>query len=275
MRIFDSHVHAMWDDADKAGSFLGTLDEAGYEGAIVFSPICEWHEKGASPQSQKESIDFIAEFAAADRDRIIPFAHIIPQVKGAPDAVRRAKDKGCVGLKMLTNHWYPYDEEVAFPVYEAAQEAELPILFHSGILFAFEDSSRFARPVYFEALMHFPKVRFALAHIAWPWTDECIATWGRMHAHVRRDKAPHQMFIDCTPGTPRFYRSEAIDKAVRYCSCDWLIFGTDSRVSTPADGFRRHLCRDREILQGELRLPESEQAKFFALNLFKFVGIGG
>ena len=272
MRIFDSHVHAMWDDADKAGSFLDTLDEAGYEGGIVFSPICEWHEKGASAQSQKESIDFIAEFASADRDRIIPFAHIVPQVKGAPDAVRRAKDKGCVGLKMLTNHWYPYDEEIAFPVYEAAQEAELPILFHSGILFAFEDSSRFARPVYFEALMHFPKVRFALAHISWPWTDECIATWGRMNARARREGLAHQMYIDCTPGTPRFYRSEAMSRATRYCSCDWLVYGTDARVSITPDELRTHLGWDTEILGDELGLGEPEQEKYFALNLLRFVG---
>lgn len=272
MRIFDAHVHSTWADAGMADGFLETLDRAELEGAIVFSPICEWHEEGATPASQRASIDFIAKFASTAPDRIIPFAHIAPQVKGAPDAVRYAKDMGCRGLKMLPNHWYPYDEEVAFPVYEAAEEAGLPILFHSGILWAFGDSSRFCRPVYFEALMHFPGVRFALAHISWPWTDECIATWGRMNARCKRENAPHQMYIDCTPGTPRIYRSEAMDRAVQLCSCDWLLFGTDCRVSSGPGSFSGQVLRDREILGGELGVPEPEREKFFGLNLLSFVG---
>ena len=161
MRIYDAHIHAQWGDEGKSGEFLKTLDEAGREGAVVCAPRGELGPKGASRESQRDSIDFIAEFASAGSGRIIPFAHIVPQVDGAPDAVRYAKEKGCRGLKMLPNHWYPYDEKIAFPVYEAAQETGLPILFHSGILFAFEDSSRFCRPAYYEALLHFPKVRFA------------------------------------------------------------------------------------------------------------------
>ncbi len=272
MRVFDAHVHSGWGDAGKAGGFLRGLDAAGYEGAVVISPLCERHEEGATPRSQRASIDFVAEFAAADPSRLIPFAHIAPQVPGAADAVRHARDRGCLGLKMLPNHWYPYDPEVAFPVYRAAEEVGLPILFHSGILWAFEDSSRFARPVYFEALLHFPGVRFALAHVGWPWTDECLAVWGRLDVHCRQEGRAPQMYIDCTPGTPRFYRSEAMDRAVRYCSCDWLIFGTDATVAGEPQLLSDALRRDREILAEELSLPASEQEKFFGRNLLRFVG---
>jgi hypothetical protein len=81
-----------------------------------------------------------------------------------------------------------------------------------------------------------------------------------------------QMYIDCTPGTPRFYRSEAVDRAVRYCSCDWLIFGTDSTVRSEPESLRDAVRRDREILGAELSLPASEQEKFFGANLLRFVG---
>lgn len=271
MQILDGHVHSSWDEADQAPAFLKALDEAGFGGAVVFSPGCESHPQGASPETQREAIDFIVRFAAHDRGRIIPFARITPQLPGAPEAVKYAKDRGCRGVKMLPDHWYPYDEKLLFPVYAAAQEAGLPIIFHSGILWSFMDSSRFCRPVYFEALLHFPQLRFALAHISWPWTDECIATWGRFYTHHRRTGAPPQMYIDCTPGTPRFYRSEAMDRAVRYCSCDWLIFGTDARVTSGAEALREHFRRDREILAQELRLPPAAQEKFFSLNLLRFV----
>ena len=274
MRIFDMHVHSNWADAGKGGEFLTKLDQAGYEGAVVLSPLVDADDPNPTPQKQRESIDFITKFAGAGRDRIIPFAHIAPQVPGAADAVKYAKDRGCLGLKMLPNHWYPYDPEICFPVYRAAQEAELPILFHSGILWGFMDSSRFCRPVYYEALMHFPKVRFALAHISWPWTDECIATWGRIDVQCRKSGIPEQMFIDCTPGTPRFYRSEAIDRAVRYCSCNYLVYGTDNLVSSDAAAFRDSFRCDREIMQGELSVPQAEQEKFFGLNLLNSL-LGG
>jgi len=272
MRIFDAHVHTGWADAGRAGDFLRSLDGAQYEGAVVISPLCELDPRGATPETQRQSIDFIAGFAAADRSRLIPFAHIVPQVPGAADAVRRARDRGCLGLKMLPNHWYPYDPEVAFPVYRAAEEVGLPILFHSGILWAFQDSSRFCRPVFFEALLHFPGVRFALAHIGWPWTDECLAVWGRLEVQARGAGREPQMYIDCTPGTPRFYRSEAMDRAVRYCSCDWLVFGTDAGVDWEPGQLREAYRRDREILADELALPEAEQEKFFAGNLLRLVG---
>lgn len=272
MRIFDTHVHSRFGDKIKPREFLKKLDQAGYEGAVVFSPGPDEDPKDSTPEKQRASIDFIAKFSAADRHRIIPFARIAPQIPRAVDSIKYAKDRGCVGIKMLPNHWYPYDEKILFPVYEIAQQLELPILFHSGILWGYMDSSRFCRPVYYEALLHFPKVRFALAHISWPWTDECIATWGRMSSHSRRAKVPQQMYIDCTPGTPRFYRSEAMDRAVRYCSCQWLMFGTDCVLGSAATSFNEQLRCDREILGGELSVPEAEQEKFFGLNLLRFIG---
>ena len=256
MRMFDCHVHSWWPDLKKASELLGNLDKAGFEGAIVMSPIPEAHDKGACDETNRESVDFVVEFTSADRDRLVPFATIAPQVKGAADVVRYAKDKGCTGVKMLPNHWYPYDRDLLFPVYEAAQEAGLPIIFHSGILYGYEDSSRFCRPVYYEAMLHFPKVKFALAHISWPWTDECIATFGRMRAYAREKKLEQQMYIDCTPGTPRFYRSDAMDKAIKFC----------------AESFEDHYRCDLGILRDELKMPQADLEAFFCANLMKFLG---
>ncbi|MCD6469707.1 hypothetical protein J7L29_02790 [Candidatus Bathyarchaeota archaeon] len=43
---------------------------------------------------------------------------------------------------MIPDHWYPYDEFM-YPIYERVEELGVPIIFHSGILFGFKDSSRF------------------------------------------------------------------------------------------------------------------------------------
>jgi predicted TIM-barrel fold metal-dependent hydrolase len=87
---------------------------------------------------------------------------------------------------MIPDHWYPYDEFM-YPIYEKAEKLGVPIIFHSGILFGFKDSSRFCRPVNYEVLLNFPDLKFALAHISWPWVDECIALWGRFRSYTLRE----------------------------------------------------------------------------------------
>ena len=103
-------------------------------------------------------------------------------------------------MDKATNHWYPpYDERI-FPVYEKIQQLKVPILFYSGILSGNRDSSRFCRPVNFEVMIDLPKIRFALAHIGWPWTDECIAVAGRFAADVLDPVAGLQEHAPIPPG---------------------------------------------------------------------------
>ena len=171
---------------------------------------------------------------------------------------------------MIPHHWYPYDE-VALPVYEKAQELRIPILFHSGILWGFEDSSRFCRPCFYEAMVHFPKVKFALAHISWPWTDECIATAGRFGAAVDYDMSKMQMYIDVTPGAPGFYREEALDKALKYIGPEKLIWGSDSRATTVGQNAKELYSRERVILGDILKRSEEDMEKIFSKNLLEFM----
>ena len=107
--------------------------------------------------------------------------------------------------------------------YRRAQELGVPILFHSGILWSWGDTSRFCRPCEFEVLMEYPRVRFALAHISWPWTDECLAVVGKI-SHMRRARGYEgpQAFVDLTPGTPPVYREEALRRALAYVGEDGL-----------------------------------------------------
>jgi predicted TIM-barrel fold metal-dependent hydrolase len=138
---------------------------------------------------------------------------------------------------MIPDHWYPWEPRF-FQLYEKIQQLGVPVLFHSGILFGFKDSSRFCMPCNYEVLINFPKLKFALAHVSWPWTDECIALFGRFRANLRRslslgdERAKEmQMYIDITSGTPKFYRREVLRKALAYGCEDHMIFGSDSTAS--------------------------------------------
>ncbi|MBR2983089.1 MAG: hypothetical protein IKC80_07645, partial [Kiritimatiellae bacterium] len=78
-----------------------------------------------------------------------------------------------------------------------------------------------------------PGLRFALAHISWPWCDECIAVYGKLlNAILKRGSEVPEMFIDTTPGTPKIYRRDALVKlyTVGYDIRDHIMFGSDCRV---------------------------------------------
>lgn len=249
MEVFnDCHIHC---NADTSGKdILKAMDKVGMEKAVLLSP--HWHE---SNEREIESIDTIARVIAPDPERLIGFAWIEPTLSEAVDHVAYAvNDKKLKGIKMIPDHWYPYEERL-FPVYRKIEEFRKPILFHSGILYGNGDSSRFCRPCFYEVMLHFPRVRFALAHISWPWTDECIATFGRMTAAAgweHRDRV--QMYIDITRGTPRYYRTEALTKALLFAGPSRLIYGSDASVPVKDDFkyAREGIDVDRDIIVNDL-----------------------
>jgi uncharacterized protein len=266
--INDLHVHS--GGKETAKEILKDMDAAGVEKAVILSPYGKLDSKmqlGArmSISEQKASIGFVSKLGKEAPGRIVPFAWIEPTLKEAPAAIDRAVNKmGIKGVKMIPHHWYPYDEEL-YPVYEKIQDLGVPILFHSGILWGFMDSSRFCRPCFFEVMLHFPKIRFALAHISWPWTDECIATWGRMRAGAEYRDEKIQMFIDTTRGTPDFYREDALRKAIQYGALNWMIFGTDGMAGQTKEKVKEHVEKDKSILK-KLGVSKADQTKYFSQN---------
>jgi len=261
--LCDAHVHSR--GTEQGEKVLMAMDAAGIDKICLFAPY-----GGESAEKQRESTDFVAKLAGADPERIFGFAWIEPRLPDAADEVERAvADRRLRGVKMIPHHWYPYEERV-FPVYERVQAVGVPMIFHSGILWGFGDSSRFCRPVFYEALLHFPKIKFALAHIGWPWTDECLATAGRFRAAVRDGEAEEwQMFVDITPGTPEIYRAEALRKALAYVGDERLIYGSDSlRPEDPAS-YEQVLEMDRRIFGEVLGLSKESQERIMGTNVMK------
>ena len=247
----DCHIHC---SAGADGSeILKAMDAREMEKAVLVAP----HMTESDAEVVK-SIDSITATCAPDPDRLLGFAFVDPSLPGVVDHVRMAVDRGLKGFKLMPDHWYPYEERF-FPTYAAIEAARKPMLWHSGILWANGDSSRFCRPVFYEALLHFPRVKFALAHISWPWTDECLAVAGRFRAAVRRGQGDSmQMFVDITRGTPEFYRVEALDRALQYLGAGCLIYGSDNRAPGDFEGSRRCVDADREIICGALGRPEAD-----------------
>jgi predicted TIM-barrel fold metal-dependent hydrolase len=262
--LIDCHVHSKGNE--RADEVLKAMDQAGVDKAIVMSPYPgksisqeptrygRFSYTDVNEELQMGAIRSVSQLQAEAPDRIIAFAWIEPRLKGVLRNVEDALTKfECKGLKMIPDHWHPHNPRF-FGLYERIEELGAPVLFHSGILYGFKDSSRFCRPCNYEALINYPRLRFALAHISWPWTDECIALFGRFQANLESDfwsderAGKMQMFIDTTPGTPNFYRREVFKRALMFGAEDYMIFGSDSSA-TNLENASRTAEMDKGILR--------------------------
>jgi predicted TIM-barrel fold metal-dependent hydrolase len=117
--------------------------------------------------------------------------------------------------------------------------------------------------VLFEALVHFPKLRFSLAHMSWPWVDECIAVFGRFRAAADWDIARSQMWVDTCRGTPDAWREEALRKAVPFCGTQRLMFGVDGHPNALPGMAPVHVAKDLAILRDVMGLTEAQTEAFF------------
>jgi len=255
--IVDCHVHSGGDD--DAGTILAAMDEAGIDVIFLFS-----YEYITEEQKLWPELERVAAVCAEAPDRLYPFALIDPRFDDAPGILDRAVNKlGYRGLKMLPNHWYPYDE-VAMRMYAKMQELGIPGIFHAGILYGqiYVDSSRFCQPVHFEALLHYPDVKFGLAHMGAPWCRECVSVLRRFgNYHYQRGSKHQQMFIDITPGniTPA-----DMSNALARAGAQHIVHGSDTNTGRQEGlgGLKRTLESRRQLFC-ELGVAKEDQAAIF------------
>ena len=228
MRI-DCHIHSRVGQTHQPGetsssTLMEQLKQAGMDGGIILSPNPVRCKHLPMEVRMQDTIDFCKE-----QRTLFPFYWINPLEEDALAQVDLAVKAGFDGLKMICSDYYPGDQR-AMDVLEKAAGAGLPVLFHSGIVWDGMESAKYNRPGNFEALIEIPKLRFCLAHMSWPWCDECFAVYGKFNnAYARRPDMSCEMFIDVTPGTPRPYREEALRHMIwtEYEYRYNVMFGTD------------------------------------------------
>lgn len=278
MRIWDCHCHSRGDE--KGDAVLRAMDEAGIERINLFSKY-PWKEEGwhgpygpnahADRETVRACIDHVASVQAADPSRIYGMIWVEPRSPGIVQEIERGiQDKGLRGVKLIPDRWFPYDE-LMFPIYRKMEELGKPIMFHSGIVYGFADSSRYCMPVGYECLLNFPKLRFSLAHIGWPWVDECLAVYGSFRATAGWDAGKTQMWIDTCRGTPDAWRTDALGKAVPFVEGDHLMFGIDTEPARLARNASRHILMDTSILKEVIGVSEAQLEAYFWGACAKFI----
>jgi predicted TIM-barrel fold metal-dependent hydrolase len=270
--ILDGHIHIGAGDPDPE-ALVERLGAAGAQGGLLLSQAPASFDGTLVTAPPVERLENLLAWCSVG-PQLYPFYWIDPLETDALRQVDLALSREVMGFKVICDHFYPGDV-AALRTFRAIAEAGKPILFHSGILWDGKPSSHYSRPVNFEALLHVGGLRFALAHISWPWVDECIALYGKLASARRNDpSAAVDMFIDTTPGTPPIYRREALTKlfTVGYDVAHNVFFGSDGMAneyrSDYAEGW---IARDREIMT-EIGVQAPAQDAVFAGNLQRFVG---
>ena len=271
--MLDAHIH-LWDGPDGPDTFYGKLQDAGFSGGSLISRAPESFLVGMqSRRTAAERVDEVLQWCSG-MEELYPLFWIDPLEDGAVDQVHMAAESGVLGFKVICDRYFPGDD-TAMTVYSAIAALGKPLLFHSGILWDGKVSSKFNRPGEFESMLEVDKLIFALAHISWPWTNECIAVYGKfLNAVGRRPGLSSEMYVDVTPGTPPIYREDALMKLTMtgYDIADNVLFGVDSMASNYNPGWAGEwIQRDSDILD---RLGLSDiKSRYFGDNLKRFLGL--
>ncbi len=273
MRL-DCHIHTVWGEVDQQ-ALMSRLEQAGLDGGIVLSHRPAGFEEEEIPSEQR--IENVLEWTKGQK-YLFPFFFIDPISEKALDDVDIAVSMGIKGFKVICSTHYPSDPR-AIPVYKKIAEKNMPILFHSGILYDGKNASgNYNRPTEFECLLSIDNLRFALAHVSWPWTDECIAVYGKFNDSLRRggkSAATAEMFIDLTPGTPFPYRRDMLEKLLLtgYDVENNIIWGVDSRVNNYSSEYALRIQEFDDAVFEQLGISREMQEKIYYKNTLRFLGI--
>ena len=197
--------------------------------AAVIFPVDAERETGF----HRYSNDDVARICAENSDILIPFASIDPW-KGKM-AVREAKrlvaEYGVRGFKFhpTMQGFYPNDR-MAYPLYEAIEEAGAIALFHtgqtgvgSGMPGGMGMRLKYSNPIHVDDVaVDFPDLKIILAHPSFPWQEEALA--------VCQHKP--NVYIDLSGWSPKYF-PEILVKYANSLLKKKMLFGSDWPAITP------------------------------------------
>lgn len=276
MNIFDMHIHTYGAEFESP-ALLAEMEKAGVRGGCIFSPPpCEFNTKRGMPFRPR--LERILAITRDHAERLFPILWIHPDEKDILENVRVAAAESIAGFKIICNSFYPYEEK-CMALLRVIASLDLPVFFHSGILYSSvgESHSEYSRPIHFERLEEIDGLRFSMGHCGWPWVDECLALYGRISYHLTaagEERRPAEMFLDLTPGAPMDRREELLKKVYTFGqnTGNNVLFGIDQVAERyTADGTRRWLDADRRIYD-RLGIRKELRQKTYEDNLMRFLG---
>ena len=245
--VIDAHTHTSGPERDGSASYVvSVMDECGVEQAFVFAPLLSAQGKELTDESLgdvRTHNDYIAHFCSQSPERLLAFCvlNLHPGLGGG-DAGRTAElmieearrcyhELGIRGCKLIPDHWTAEDEH-AIRLFEELARLGMHVVFHTGI-FMDERSSTWCRPALFEGVHRVEGFHGQLAHLGWPWVDECVAVLLMQTEHSPPDDPP--LCVDLSFGSPPDWRFDSFRKAINNLPQNYLMFASD--LFWPVDAF--------------------------------------
>ena len=268
MRVFDCHIHVQpWEqmhpavretmgrgrpDAERLRRMLADpeellrwMDEEGVARAALINYVAP-EVMGFDASTN----DWVSRYTRAHRDRLLPVGSVHPRhAKDPRGEARRLFDE--LGIRMLKIHpphqrfaanAHVSGDEALAAIYAAAEEAEVPVMIHTGTSIFPGARNRFADPLAADDVaIDFPRLALVLAHAGRPLFTETAVFLARRHPNVRLDLSgiPPRRLLTYLP------RLEDI--------ADKCLWGTD----WPSPG----VASMRRNVEDFLALPLSPEAK--------------
>jgi hypothetical protein len=211
MQIVDAHCHVGQGRCKKLtpAQLIAEMDACGVDRAVV----CPVEEH--ITVFNREGNDYILRAVRVHPDRLIGFATVNPWYgERAVKELRRAVNEGLCGLKLHSAlQGYFINDDLVYPVIEAAVELEIPVYFHTG-------TPIYALPLQLSYLAaDFPEVDFIMGHAAHAdfWLDLLPAARGLSN-----------IYIETSLRASTWVLQSAVDELGPHR----VMFGSDSPVSS-------------------------------------------
>ncbi len=240
LKLFPTEVFA---DGTVSG-WLDHMDHSGVDKSVILSV--------PTKPSQVDSInDFLRPLIK--HERFIPFASVHPNHDDPVGVIRKAAEDGFKGIKLhpLLQVFKPQEKRM-FPIYDAAIEEDMVILFHAGAGMDFDDI-RGSKSDFDEFYQQYDYHRAVLAHLG--------------------GRANFQDYPDFKQGWPGYID---LSFSLGMMPDDYLValvrdYGID-RVLYGSDGPWRSESRDLEMLTA-LDFNDQELQKMFYCNAAQLLGL--
>jgi len=257
LNILDAHTHLSGPESgEDARNILDCLDGCDVAKAFVFAPMLDvrtWQASGADLATISAHNDYCAELCRASPDRLLAFCVLnpVPGLAGGSlaeavgsmiaEAERCYRELGVRGVKMVPQGWYPNDPAL-LPLYQALADLGMYVVFHSGIFVDGRQGS-YCRPTFYEAVHLVPELRAQLAHLSWPWVDECIAVLRMESIFQGGDPGRWQLKADVSFGMPEDWQLEAWQRALGNLPPSMLVYASDVFWPCTPDRYREQYLR--------------------------------
>ena len=154
-----------------------------YAARDILGVVLDWDDESITGRGWMGN-EWLAELSSKFPGVLMGFGSVDPHRDDAVNTVKRVADLGMKGLKIHpTMQAFDPAETRYYPIWKAAEEHGLIVLFHTGTCGigagtpgAGGTKIRYSHPGFLDSLAaDFPGLTLIAAHFGWPWFMECLA----------------------------------------------------------------------------------------------------